>query len=36
VSVPIDEWVEYWDHLKSRPGWDGGIRIALVVAQAQI
>jgi len=36
VWVPIDEWVEYWDDLKSLPGRDESIRILLVVAEAQI
>ena len=36
ASASIDEWVEYRDHLKSLPGRDESIRVALAVAQAQI
>ena len=36
ASVSIDEWVKYRDHLKSLPGRDESIHIALVVAQARI
>ncbi|MGB0632446.1 MAG: hypothetical protein ACPGRZ_17285 [Alphaproteobacteria bacterium] len=35
-SASIDDWVAYREHLKSLPGRDESIRVALAVAQAQI